>query len=161
MSPQRDNLPSIRIAELFAVANETRNATESERVEAVNELLSEFRLQLEQYRTGETTHIDPLLVQGIKNWGSRIFAKPDPILALERFLGARQRRGKRVKNTDRDFQIAVAVVEKMKSGMTLENAAEAVAWDYRPLEGDSIKKIYTRNHREAKAHVAMCALEKK
>ena len=158
--PQRDNLRSIRVAELFAVANQTQDATEPERVEAVNELLSEFRLQWEQYGREEIAQIDPLLVQGIKLWGCQIFAKINPVLALEKLLGARQKRGKRAKNTDRDFQIAVAVLDKMKSKLSLEEASEAVASDYN-LDGDSIRKIYNRNHREAKAHVQMCALEKK
>jgi hypothetical protein len=52
----------------------------------------------------------------------------------------------------------VAVVEKMKSGITLEDASYAVAKSYR-LEGDSVKKIYKRNDRAAKAHVAMVAMD--
>lgn len=160
MSSLRENLPSIRIALLFAVSNKSREASESERLDAVNELLREFRSQWGQLGQGEIARIDPLLVQGIKDWGYRIFSKPNPILALEKFLGTRQRRGKRAKNTDRNFQIAVAVAQKMKSGMSFEDAADAVASDYKPLEADSIRKIYTRNAIEAKAHVAMCALER-
>jgi hypothetical protein len=157
--PKPNNLASIRIATLFGIANQNCNASESDRREAINELLREFRSQMERYGRGEITHIDLLLVQGIKDWGFRIFSKENPILALEKFLGTRQRRGKRAKNTDRNFRIAVAVVERMQSGMSLEDAAEAVAYDYKPLVGDSIKKIYTRNATEAKAYVAVRALQ--
>jgi hypothetical protein len=60
--------------------------------------------------------IDPLLVQGLKAWVFRIFLQPNSISALERLLGIRRRPGKRAKNTDRDFWIAVAVAGKMKPG---------------------------------------------
>jgi hypothetical protein len=192
MAPRRDRLPSIQIAELLAVANGTREASESERHEAIAQLLGEFRSQCEQAGREIEDHqktraaaigaeaaammtaaqitveldafglapvIDPLLVQGVKAWAFRIFLQPNPISALERFLGIRRPRGKRAKNTERDFWIAVAVVDKMKSGMTLEDASYAVA-ESCGLEGDSVKKIYNRNHREAKAHVAMVAMDK-
>ena len=99
-------------------------------------------------------------MQGVKAWAFRIFLQPTPISALERFLGIRRPRGKRAKNTERDFWVAVTVFDKMKSGMTLEDASYAVA-ESCGLEGDNVKKIYSRNHREAKAHVAMVALDKK
>jgi hypothetical protein len=60
--------------------------------------------------------IDPLLLQGLKAWAFRIFLQPNSISALERLLGIRRRPGKRAKNTDRDFWIAVAVAGKMKPG---------------------------------------------
>jgi hypothetical protein len=237
MNPRPDRMSSIQIAKLLAVADGIRkNTSESERREAITQLLSEFRSQYEQavremkdhqkaraavigtadaamttaaqsttdqitaefdalrltppfdpllmqsvqacatrifnyaaLITGAQTTaeldalgpgpgIDPLLVQGVKAWAFRIFLEPDPILVLERFLGTRRPRGKRAKNTERDVSIAVTVVEKMKSGMTLEDASYAVA-ESCGLEGESVKKIYRRNHREAKAHVAMLAMD--
>jgi hypothetical protein len=173
-----------RIAELLAVANGQREASDSERHEAVAELLSEFRCQfkeagreIDNYEKAREaavnkakgdadgitaaldaltagSPIDPLLVQGVKIWALRIFSQQNPVAALKELLGAQRRRGKRPRNEDRNFWISVAVAKKMKSGMRLDDAAYVVAEDY-DLEGDSIKKIYKRNHREAKAHVAM------
>jgi hypothetical protein len=193
MAPRPDRLPSIQIAELLAVANGIREASESERREAIAQVLAEFRSQCEQAWREIEDHqktraaaigaaeaagmitaaqitaeldalgpfpvIDPLLMQGVKAWAFRIFLQPTPISALERFLGIRRPRGKRAKNTERDFWVAVTVFDKMKSGMTLEDASYAVA-ESCGLEGDNVKKIYSRNHREAKAHVAMVALDK-
>jgi hypothetical protein len=192
MAPRPDRLSSIQIAELFAVADGIRKDTsESERREAIDQLLAEFRSQYEQaareiedhekaraavigeaeaagmsavqftakfHALGPGPVIDPLLMQGVKAWAFRIFLQPNPISALGRFLGTRHRRGKRAKNTERDFWISVAVVKKRKSGMTLDDASYAVA-ESCGLEGDSVKKIYNRNHLKAKAHVAMVAMD--
>jgi hypothetical protein len=130
-SNARHNLTSPQIAELFAIANDDPTAskrrhvhgkriepiTEGERVKAVNELLREFRSQLEQLAGAKAllasqrtvnefpllrsatpkgakpatakavkveqrrqpehrkpVQIDLLLLQGIKDWGLRIFA---------------------------------------------------------------------------------------
>jgi hypothetical protein len=179
-SSERKN-QSARIAELFAIANKLLGAyegaspfeierlgappSESEHLEAVNELLREFRSQWEKLGRKEISRIDPLLVQGIADWGFRIFSNPDPILALEYFLGKRQKRGKRA-NAQRNLQITLTVLEKMRAGTSLEHAAEAVAVDY-GLKTETVIKIYTRNHVKAKAHlveaaahVAMNALER-
>ena len=43
MAPRPDRLPSIQIAELLAVANGIREASESERREAIAQVLAEFR----------------------------------------------------------------------------------------------------------------------
>jgi hypothetical protein len=187
MAPRPDRLTSIQIAERFAVANEIRgNTSESERREAVAELLSEFQAQcqhaqreIEDHQValaaavtttaawtaaeldalGQGPLIDRLLVQGIKNWGFRILSQPDPIAALEKLLGTRRRRGKRAKNTERDFWIAVAVAEKMNSGTTLEKASFEVA-ETSGLEAGNVNKIYTRNLVEAKAQVALMEIDK-
>jgi len=149
---------SQRVAELFAIANQNLDAPERSRRIAVNQLLDEFRLQAQRLGRSEATRIDPLLVQGIKDWGFRIFLNTNPVMALETLLGAREKRGKRAKNTERDFRIAIAVFGKMRLGLSLERAAEAVAADY-GLEPDSIIKIWKRNKIEAKAHVAMAKFE--
>ena len=163
MNSQRKNLSSMCVAKLFAIANGNRDSSERERRVACKKVLREFRFQWQALGRDEITRIDPLLVQCINNWSYRIFSKLKPALALEQLLGAREKRGKRAKNVERDFKIAVAVVEKRKSGMTLEGASEAVASEFAAkniaLEVESITKIYKRNHIEAKAQVAMCALE--
>jgi hypothetical protein len=215
MPPSNPRLTSLRVVELFAIANDDPNASkprrvhgkriepisERERVEAVNELLREFRSQLEQLaeakaplasqgtvnefvaatpegakpdtakaviisseqprrpERGKPVQVDPLLLQGIKDWGYRIFSKPDPVLAVEQLLGARARRGKRPKNGARDFRIAVAVVEEMRSGKTLETAAVAVAPIFH-LEPERIQKIYKQHRLAARAEVALRALDK-
>jgi hypothetical protein len=198
MDPRPDRLPSIRIAELFAVANGNREASESERREAIAQLIGEFRSQCEQAAREIKDHkktraafigeaeaagtipvaritdlkitagkitteldalgagpvIDPLLVQGLKAWAFRIFLQSNSISVLERLLGIRRRPGKRAKNTDRDFPIAVAVAAKMKSGMTLENASYEVA-EKHWLQADNVSKIYTRNREAALVQVAI------
>jgi hypothetical protein len=167
VSSHREKLSSsLRISTLFAVANGRQDASEVERLEAVNELLREFRLQCEQYRQKEINSIDRLLVQGIKNWSFRIFIQPDPMVALARFLGKKQPPGKRAKDADRNFAIAKAVHKKMQAGMNLENATDATQAEYPSLNADTIKKIYVRSHKmvqshnlEVQAHLAMCALE--
>jgi hypothetical protein len=65
---------------------------------------------------------------------------------LEYFLGDRQRQGKRAANVDRNLQIAADVIAKMDAGMTLDDAAVAVAAHY-PLTPDSIARIYKRHQR--------------
>jgi hypothetical protein len=116
---------------------------------------SESRLT-DALELGQRPLIDPLLVQGVKDWGFRIFSKESRILELElqKFLGVGSRRGKRAKYTERDFRIAVAVAEKMQLGSTLENASCAIAESF-GLEPESIRKIYVRNSGEAKAHLQM------
>jgi hypothetical protein len=95
----------------------------------------------------------------MRDWAYRIFSEPKPISALQQLLGAREKRGKRAANVERDFQIAVAVVEKMNSDMTLDEATQVVASEFAAkgiaLEPESIRKIYNRNHIAAKAHIAM------
>ena len=221
-SNARHNLTSLQIAESFAIANDDPNAskrrhvngkriepiTEGERVKAVNELLREFRSQLEklaeakaslasqrtmnefpplraatpkgakpatakavkvgseqrrQPERGKPVQVDPFLMQGIKDWGLRIFAERDPVLAVERLLGLRPPRGKRAKNTERDFQIAVEVLEarkrmslEEKKRVSLERAAEAVAQKYE-LECEYVLKLYKQNRLPARAEIALRA----
>jgi hypothetical protein len=102
-------------------------------------------------------------MQGIKDWGLRIFAKRDPVLALESLLGLRHPRGKRAKNTERDFQIAVEVLEtrkrmslEEKKRVSLERAAEAVAQKYE-LECEYVLKLYKQNRLPARAEIALRA----
>ena len=169
MNVQQSKLPltQIQIIELLGIANGNCDATVVERQEARKDLLSEFQWQWEQLDLKQIMQIDPLLVQGMKDWGFRIFAEPDPVLALEIFLGVRQRPGKRAKNADRNSQITVDVIEKMSAGITLATACVDVAPKY-GLEPESIEKIYKRyrvavkSHQiEAKAEAQMRTLEAK
>jgi hypothetical protein len=137
----RQRLNRAQIAELLAVARLQRHATESERIEAVKYLLCEYRLQIaefrrprplwfwqvEPFRVFDERVIDPLLEQGIEQWGRWVFAQAKPVLALARFLGERKKPGKRAKYTERNFAIALAVINKMEGGMTLEEAAQALS----------------------------------
>jgi hypothetical protein len=180
VNTQRDSLSSTRIAELFRIADGARKDTsEDERRQAIRELICEFRRQTNELKRllaerGDPSQgqidskeisriLSPLLVRGIKSWGLRIFAEPHPIRALEILLGVRERRGKRAKNADRDFQIAVDVVEEMtektsektwRKRMGLEKAAEAVALKYE-LEPERIQKIYKRHRVAARAEFAL------
>jgi hypothetical protein len=163
-----DRLNAAQIAELMAIADLRRDATESERTEAVNSLLREYRLQIAEYRRGKRSVIDPLLLQGIGSWGRRIFAEATPVPALARFLG-KQKRGKRAspERAARNISVTLAVIDLMNRGTTLEEAAVLVAADYTPrkvgkklsLKADSVRKIYIRNETEQRARLAMNALE--
>jgi hypothetical protein len=119
--------------------------------------------QRRQPERGKPVQVDPFLMQGIKDWGLRIFAKRDPVLALESLLGLRHPRGKRAKNTERDFQIAVEVLEtrkrmslEEKKRVSLERAAEAVAQKYE-LECEYVLKLYKQNRLPARAEIALRA----
>jgi hypothetical protein len=100
-----NRLNAAQIAELFAITDSGLDATESERIEAVKSLLHEYRLQIAEYRRDERSVIDPLLLQGIGNWGRRIFADATPVLVLERFLGERLKPGKRAKHRERNLAL--------------------------------------------------------
>src|SRR5262249_47815775 len=116
MSRERSDPPldGAQIAELFATANSLcPDTSEHDRIEAVGRLLREFHLQIEQYQRKERTEIDRLLERGIADWGLKIFAQKDPLLALAKFLGKKQRRGKRAKNAERDRSITAAVLSKI------------------------------------------------
>jgi hypothetical protein len=161
-------LNATEITELLAIAGSRRDATESERIEAVNSLLREYRLQIAEYRRDKRSSIDPILLQGIEDWGRRIFAEANPVVALARVLG-KQKPGKRAspERAARDISVTLAVIDLMGRGTTLEEASELVAADYTPrkvgkrlsLKADSIRKIYIRNKTEQRARLAMNALE--
>jgi hypothetical protein len=127
-----------------------QKAYEPERIEAIESLSCEYRLQLTECKEGERAEIDPLLLQGIKGWGLYLFAQPDPQLAIAIFLGKKQKPGKKSINTARDRDIASAVLDKMNGGMTMENAVAAVAAAYE-LSEDRVKEIYLDSREEAKA----------
>jgi hypothetical protein len=163
-----DRLNTAQIAELLAIAGLRRDATESERIEAINSLLCEYRLQIEEYRKDKRGVIDPLLLQGIGDWGRRIFAEATPVLTLARFLG-KQKPGRRAspERAARDISVTLAVIDRMDRGITLEEASELVAAAYTPrkvgkslsLKADTVRKIYIRNETEQRARLAMNALE--
>jgi hypothetical protein len=113
-------------------------------------LICEYQLQIAEYKRGERKVIDALLMQGIGDWGRYIFAQPNPEMVLGRFLGKRQKPGKRAKYTDRDFLITHAVITKMEGGMRRDKAVELVAAEY-GLEDDTIKEIYDRRKKEVRA----------
>jgi hypothetical protein len=149
-----------RISELIAVANlQVNNVTECERIAAIEILLSEYRTEVDQYKSGVIGEVDRLLSQSIENWALQIFAQPDPVAALAVFLGRKRQRGKRAKNIDRDFEIAVEVAKMMFDGETLDNASAAVA--ERLIErgikisAERVENIYKANRVEAKADEAM------
>jgi hypothetical protein len=85
------------------------------------------------------------------------------VLALKTFLGLRQPRGKRVKNAERDVEIAVAVLEtkdrmslERKKRVSLDRVAEEVA-ETCGLERDYVLKLYKRHRLAAKAERAFRA----
>ena len=156
----QERLTTAQIAGLFAIAEGRCDATEIEPTEAANKLHCEFRLQIAEFQRPNPLWfwqiepfrflIDPLLDQGIAGWGRRMFAQENPTLAVARFLGKRQKPGKRAKNAKRDFSITRAVVTKMEGGMTLDDATDLVAPDYK-LEADTVRKIYLRRRKEVRA----------
>jgi hypothetical protein len=185
---KRKPLPTAEIVRLLGIANDNRDQqaaqlrrmvpdkisgiadeelpTEAERYKARKDLLKEFQWQYQQVGGKQIAAIDPYLVQAVKDWAFRIFAKPKPARELEYFFGMRQRPGKRPANVNRNFQITADVIAKMDAGMTLENAAAAVASTC-PLTVESIATIYKRYQRalrsrqlEERAVVAMRKIER-
>jgi hypothetical protein len=145
---ERINIPQLRAATPKGDTPRT-----SEPVQAIS-------AQWQRAPLGSPPQIDRLLLQGIRSWGLGIFAAENPALALERLLGTRQKRGKsqRAETASRNRQITLALMDKMRSGMSLEKAAEALASDYR-IEPESIASIYKREHKAVKAEIAMSELE--
>ena len=127
-----------------------KKARDPERIEAVKRLICEYQLQIAEYKRRERAAIDPLLMQGVGDWGRYIFAQANPEMALGRLLGTKQKPGKRATNTDRNADITLAVIAEMEGGMTLEEAVTAVATDH-CLAEDTIRKIYARRKSEARA----------
>ena len=152
----RQRLNTEQIARLLAISR--RYSTDPECIEAVQHLVCEYQLQIEEYKKDERDVVDALLMQGVGDWGRYIFAQLNPEIALARFLGTKQKPGKRTKNTDRNRDIAAAEVTKMDGGMTLEDAIVDVAAAFR-LGEDAVKKIYVRNRKGVRAARALGKLE--
>jgi hypothetical protein len=168
-----------RIARLICIANESRERatlhgdaielpTEAERQRARCTLLRLYRWQWKRVGRKELAAVHPLVWQTVNDWGLRIFAAPNPIQALEYFLGKRQHPGKRTspKTIDRHLYIAVCVVKTMRKRvakkewrqcMTMEKAAEKVAAEHN-LQTEYVIEIYYRYKIEAQALVADEAL---
>jgi hypothetical protein len=146
-----------RISRLGWLADTRSGRPEAERLAALEQLLTLHRIQVEEFKRGEREIIDPPLYNAIVSFGVRIFAQADPLDAMAKFLGRKRERGKRGKNSRRDFDIALKVVEKKFTGISLEDAAVAVAKDF-GLSPERIENIYKTNHKAAKAQFAL-ALE--
>jgi hypothetical protein len=146
MSQQRLNAE--QIARLLTISR--RHSTDPGCIEAVQHLVCEYQSQIAEHKRGERAVVDQLLMQGVGDWGRHIFAQPNPEIALARFLGTKQKPGKRIKNTERDRSIAAAVVTTMEGGMTLEKAAAEVAEDY-GLSTERVIAIYARKSKEVRA----------
>jgi hypothetical protein len=137
---------------------QTHDINEEERISAINELLSIYRAEVEEFRRGEKKSLNRLLQQWLSRKALGIFAAPDPVLAMGMFLGRKRKRGKRAKNADRDLAIAVEVATKMSKGMTLEKAAVSVAKQHR-LSPERVEKIYKAKREDAQGYLAMSIIE--
>ena len=73
---------------------------------------------------------------------------------MAEFLGRKRKRGKRAKNSRRDFDIAFRVVEKMSTGISLDDAAVTVAKEVK-LSPERVENIYKANYKAAKAQFAL------
>jgi hypothetical protein len=147
-----------RITQLLLSADPGNHLSDQERKQAVDELLAIHHTQAEEWRQGKRDTVSPLLRQQLAIWALRIFADPDPLAAMTRFLGLKGRRGKRAVNADRDHDIAVAVAEKMSDGMSYDKAIAAVANELN-LSAERIETIYKDNRLAAKAQLAMRKIE--
>jgi hypothetical protein len=145
---QRRRFNSLQVAELLAIASGRRRKTsEGERIEAARRIWHEYRLQVAEYRDGEREVVDPILMQAVGGWGLDIFAQADPDWALVRFLGLRQRPGKRAKNEERNGSITLAMINHLEASMTVADATELVAEAY-GLSSATVRKIYYRRRTE-------------
>ena len=147
-------------------------ATEKRRVESIAALQSLARSDLanadewhnmEEGRPHELGSylgaITPELLQFLKTNGLRVLLAEDPYEELERFLGKgpprrkKQRNGKgrpAEDNERRNILIATDVSERVDSGMTVDEACEAVD-KQAPVGFEMIKKIYQARDRDAVA----------
>jgi hypothetical protein len=142
------------------LADPKSGTPEHERIAALKAALDVLRRQVGEFRDGQRKLINPVLTQQIGVWGLQIFAAADPLEAMARFLGRKQPRGKRAKNTDRDLQIAVEVARKnMLEHMPLTKAIVAVGKS-RHRSPERIDRIYKVHRKAARAEVAL-SLERK
>jgi hypothetical protein len=150
-----------RAQPMSEVSVKTKRSAQRQQVAARQKLFVIHRDQARQIEKGERDEIDRELLQWITMCLRRIAANVDPVVAMAEFLGRKRKRGKREKNTDRHFEIAVAVAKKMMlSGLSLEKAVFAVAEDMgeAALSFGWIEAIYKKYRRWARAHVAMSCL---
>jgi hypothetical protein len=79
-----------------------------------------------------------------------ILASPAPLTALRVFWKGTPRRGrKKETNAERNFNLALAVEEKVNAGLSIEEACGAVA-ETAELSCENVHKIYYRWHREVR-----------
>jgi hypothetical protein len=150
------------IDRLFFLADPRSGTPEAERMAAVDALLNLLRTEVGEYKRGERSDIDRPLISGFTSVGLRIFAQLDPLAALAEFLGRKRKRGKRSKNTERDFAIAVEVAKRIYDGMSLDDAAVAVAERLKgtvDLSPERIENIYKANSKAARADEALRRLQ--
>ena len=136
--------------------------SKKERIIAIETLLRLYHTQIKEFERKERDAIDKYLMQTFATFGLRIFAKSDPLMAMAEFLGRKEKRGKRAKNTVRDFELAVEVAQRMADGNSLDDAAFAVADAHKDdlnLSAERIENIYKANRSDARAHVALCKFE--
>jgi hypothetical protein len=148
-TPQSDRLD---ILNLLWSADPRNKVPEEKRIAAASRLLDLFRSQYAERLNGR--EVDSDLHHGLIKIAFRIFIEPDPVYALELFLGRKRRQGKRAANAERDLSITMSVIKLVRGeGLTLDDAYA----DHRikpTLSSDRIKAIYKANHKAAKAIMA-------
>jgi hypothetical protein len=147
-----------QVNKLLWSADENNGLPESERIRAANTLLDLLRTQVSELKRGERTNIDPPLITAINCIGMRVLTDEDPIDALARLLGRKNKPGKRAKNTDRDFEIAIDVASKMYDGMSLDDACVAIA-EPRKLSPERVENIYKADRKAARTAEALRRLQ--
>jgi hypothetical protein len=151
------NIGLARISELETMAYRRPGYSEAERVAAAQELLAIYRSQFNERTAERRREIEAALLQAINGLGQFIFAQPDPCVAMARFLGAKQKRGKRAKNQARDFELSLEVEKYRRAGLSLEQALERISAESKNpiLSTARIKNVHKRHKKEAAAEITL------
>lgn len=99
--------------------------------------------------------VDPKLDDFFTSVTRSIFASEDPVAALKKRFGSAVRRGRKTKNADRDFELAVRVARHVHNGRNEIDAISDVAEEETAkgcqLSYERVKTIYQANRLAAKA----------
>jgi hypothetical protein len=134
-SDARSLFQRLKREELFRLAQLRNGECDAERTRAIRLLLRYSHLLTHARK------VDWQLEDLIKGLHQRCLNSNDPVRAWEQLTARKSRPGPKVRNDDRDFNIAVSVRRYMLHGKSLEKATALNA----ELEGISetrIKKIY-------------------
>jgi hypothetical protein len=130
--------------------------SEQEQLSALENLVSVFQQQTDEFEHGQRQQIDSLLYQFITRRALRALARMDPAAAVK-FLAGREP-GKRAKpaTAERDWRITnkVLALREADKTLTVDAAAEIVSKRQRRsgerLSPDRIKAIYKKHQRKAR-----------
>lgn len=106
---------------LFELAQLQDGVADEARAKAICIL---YRLGLRQRRAGAVNSRLADLFEGLK---VRLDSKPDPLAAKHALMAPNQRRGPKLKNAERDFDMAVSIERHRLQGSSFQDAVNEIA----------------------------------